>query len=292
MAHKVSRFGWLPDLPDQRDIPYIPSSSILKKLPSKIDLRDKMPPVMDQGTLGSCTAHVMAAVYQFDLTRQKAREIVPSRLFIYYNQRATFQSTQSDSGAGFRNGLKSLCKQGVCPENMWPYEPHRFADRPANSCFTEAQRHLAITYHRLPRKLTAFKACLAENRPFTCGFVAYETFESESVASTGKLGMPKKGEALVGGHAAVIVGYEEKTKRFLARNSWGKDWGTQGYFTLPYEYLLNEQLSNDFWVMSVLPARQLKQLMNGQPDPSTMNRPLVVDKNANRLTESHFRVAY
>lgn len=63
--------------------------------------------------------------------------------------------------------------------------------------------------------------------------------------------MPKNGEAELGGHACVVCGYNNDSKTFLVRNSWGTSWGMAGYFTLPYEYLLNENLSDDFWTVRV-----------------------------------------
>jgi len=93
------------------------------------------------------------------------------------------------------------------------------------------------------------KACLAEGFPFVFGFSVYEGFESSEVARTGKLNLPKPKEAFMGGHAVMAVGYDDKTSRFIVRNSWATDWGLDGYFTMPYEYLTNENLSDDFWTI-------------------------------------------
>src|ERR1700690_1172428 len=77
-------FGWLPDLPDHRDHLYAAPVEWLAKLPVKVDLRTKCPPVYDQGQLGSCTANAIAAAIEFDQMRQNAKYFMPSRLFIYY----------------------------------------------------------------------------------------------------------------------------------------------------------------------------------------------------------------
>jgi C1A family cysteine protease len=69
------------------------------------------------------------------------------------------------------------------------------------------------------------------------------------VARTGKLNMPKPGEKVLGGYAVMAVGYNDKHKRFTIRNSWGTDWGKQGYFTMPYAYLDDRDLSDDFWTI-------------------------------------------
>src|SRR5260221_254225 len=104
---------------------------------------------------------------------------------------------------------------------------------------------------------------LPKGYPFVFGFTVYESFESDAVAKTGKLNMPKKSEAVVGGHAVLAVGYDDKTKRFIARNSWGSSWGQKGYFTIPYAYLTNENLSDDFWtirLVEVSPAKRRKKI--------------------------------
>lgn len=249
MAHKIARFGWLPDLPDQRDLMYGAPRPLLRKLPSKTDLRQHCAPAYDQGQLGSCTANAIGAAFQFAVRKQNGKDYTPSRLFIYYNERVIEHTVNSDSGAMIRDGIKTVHKQGVCPENMWPYDVNKFINKPLQSCYTYALKHQVISYHRVTRTLNQMKGCLAEGFPFVFGFSVYESFESEEVAKTGKLNLPKKGEPQVGGHAVMAVGYHEASKRFIVRNSWGAAWGMNGYFTMPYDYLLEENLSDDFWTI-------------------------------------------
>lgn len=263
MAHKLARYGWLPDLPDQRDLQYAAPKPLLRKLPSKVDLTKQCPPVYDQGQLGSCTANAIGAAFEFELRKQApSKEFMPSRLFIYFNEREIEHTVNSDSGALIRDGIKSVNKLGVCPENMWPYNPNQFASRPANSCYTVARDHQVTSYHRIARNLNQMKGCLAEGYPFVFGFTVYESFESEAVAKSGKLNLPKKNEAQAGGHAVMAVGYQDSSKRFIIRNSWGANWGLNGYFTMPYDYLLSENLADDFWtirLVEVAPATTKKK---------------------------------
>src|SRR3981081_4189702 len=118
MPRQVARFGWIPDLPDHRDLLFSAPRTILRKLPRKVDLKPKCPPVFDQGEIGSCTANAIGAAIEFDQKKQRSRAFTPSRLFIYYNERVMENTVNEDSGAMIRDGIKSVAKQGVCPEKM------------------------------------------------------------------------------------------------------------------------------------------------------------------------------
>jgi C1A family cysteine protease len=244
--------GWVPDLPDHRDYLYAAPMQVLKKLPDKIDLRSKCPKVYDQGQIGSCTANAIGATFEFNLRKQRKKDFMPSRLFIYYNERVMEHTVNSDSGAQIRDGIKSIGKQGVCPEKSWPYDIEKLIDKPAAKCYTEAKKHTAISYQRLTQTLTQMKGCLASGYPFVFGFTVYENFESEKTAETGTVDMPKPKEKVLGGHAVMAVGYDDKQHRFIIRNSWGTSWGLKGYFTMPYEYLLDDNLADDFWTVRLV----------------------------------------
>jgi C1A family cysteine protease len=270
MAHKISKLGWIPDHPDQRDLIYAAPRPVISKLPSKADLRKTCPPVYDQGELGSCTANAIGAAFEFELIKQNPdTAFTPSRLFIYYNERVMENSVNSDSGAMIRDGMKSANKQGVCPEKMWPYDAIKFASRAPASCYTNALGHQVLSYHRIPRNLNQMKGCIAEGFPFVIGFSVYESFESAAVAKLGVLNLPKKDEIKIGGHAVMIVGFDDKSQRFIARNSWGLQWGQKGYFTIPYAYLTDANLSDDFWTIRIVEAAMDAKKKRNKLTPQT-----------------------
>ena len=261
MLRKNVRYGWIPDLPDHRDLRFAAPRSVLAKLPPKVDLSGQCPPVYDQGEIGSCTANAIGAALEFDQVKQKLGDVfLPSRLFIYYNERAIEHTIGEDSGAMIRDGIKSAARQGACPEAMWPYDPAPFppnkhlTKKPPAPCYEEARKHVALQYQRVPRVLTQMKGCLAAGYPFVFGFTVYDSFESAEVAKTGVVNMPKRNESVLGGHAVAAVGYDDKQGRFRVRNSWGEKWGSKGYFTMPYAYLLDENLSDDFWKVTLVSA--------------------------------------
>jgi len=201
----------------------------------------------------NCTANAIAAALEFDQMKQHLPAVfVPSRLFIYYNERVIEGTVNSDSGAQLRDGMKSVGTQGVCSEDIWPYNIANFQGQPTNDCYQSALQHKAILYRRVTRNLSQMKGCLASGYPFVFGFTVYESFESDQVAKTGNAPMPQPGEKTLGGHAVLAVGYDDANQWFIARNSWGTGWGMQGYFTLPYAYLTSRSLSSDFWTVRVV----------------------------------------
>jgi len=252
-------FGWMPDLPDNRDHLYSAPMAKLGPLPSRVSLRRHCPKVYNQGQIGSCTANAIAAAIEFDRKKQKLSDFIPSRLFIYYNERRIEHSVPLDNGAQIRDGIKSVAKQGACPETEWPYDDTpadsntnlwpsdaKPRQKPPKSCYTDAKKFRSVSYQRVDRMLSQMKGCLADGYPFVFGFTVYDSFESAEVARTGLLQMPAPREGVIGGHAVLAVGYDDKTQRFLVRNSWGTGWGKRGYFTMPYSYLLTDNLSDDF----------------------------------------------
>lgn len=241
-------YGWVPDLPDQRDILYTAVRVVPAVLPPAVDLRAVCSPVEDQGNLGSCTGNALAGALEFLEKKDKVRFVDLSRIFIYYNERVIEHTVKSDSGAMIRDGIKTLKKQGVCSEKKWPYVISKFAVKPSPACYKEAVEHQIISYQRI-LTLDQMRDCLAEGFPFVFGFTVYESFESQQVAKTGIVQMPHSDERVVGGHAVLAVGYNDAEKRFIVRNSWGTDWGMRGYFTMPYAYLSDRNLSDDFWVI-------------------------------------------
>jgi C1A family cysteine protease len=241
-------YGWVPDVPDQRDIMYTAVRPIPPSLPPHVDLRAMCSPVEDQGELGSCTANALVGALEFLEFKDKVKHLNLSRLFVYFNERVIEHTVKSDSGAMLRDGIKTLKNQGVCSERKWPYKISRFAAKPPAACYTEGSGHQITSYQRI-LTLDEMRACLAEGFPFVFGFTVYESFESQEVSVTGIVQMPKPSERQLGGHAVLAVGYDDGDRRFIIRNSWGTGWGMKGYFTMPYDYLSNRNLSDDFWVI-------------------------------------------
>src|SRR5262249_46260539 len=157
----------------------------------------------------------IAGAMEFDRKKQHKRAFVPSRLFIYYNERAAEGTVLEDSGAQIRDGIHSVARQGVCRETEWPYDIAKFAKRPSPKCYTDALKFQAVLYRGVTQDLTQLKGCLAEGFPFVFGFATYKSLLAESVQRTGDIPLPQPGERGTGadgrpeGHAVLAVGYDD-----------------------------------------------------------------------------------
>lgn len=261
----MQRYGWIPDLPDKRDVPFTLTAALVAPLPAKVDLREKCPPVYSQRSLGSCTANAICAAHEFEQLRQGAPHVfTPSRLFVYYNEREMMGTVNLDSGAYLRDGMKSISRQGVCPETspiagpsgdvcrVWPYIIERWNVRPHPGCYDCAKDHQALVYSRLRQVETELKSCLAQGHPFVFGFTVYESLETRSVERAGVVPMPSTRERVLGGHAVMAVGYDDDMEWFIVRNSWGVLWGDHGHCYMPYKYVLDDDLAADFWTIRLV----------------------------------------
>lgn len=214
----------------------------LPSLPSKVDLRSKFGPVVDQGNLGSCTSCALLGVYSFD-----DASFVGSRLFLYYNERKFDNDIPYDSGSSISRGVFVLENIGVCLESEWKYVISQFTVQPPAICYRSAINHKAISAQQVEQTMQSMKGCLASGFPMALGIRVYQSFESTVAMTTGYIPLPKTGEKLLGGHAVVLCGYDDAAGHWIMRNSWGPKVQDKGYFYLPYAYLTDKNLCSDIW---------------------------------------------
>jgi len=261
---KTGRYGWVPDLPDARDHLYAAPPATIVALPPKVDLRAQCPKVYNQGRIGSCTANAIGGAFEFDLLKQDLTDFMPSRLFIYYNERSVEGTVGTDSGAMIRDGIKSVATLGVCTDTEWPYDDTppapedgswpvgaRAGQKPSPQCYTDALRHTGSSYQRVVRSLAQFKDAW---RPASRSSSASPCTR---VSRARRLPDRCRSDALArrtgsGWSRGARRRYDDADQRFTVRNSWGDQWGDGGYFTMPYAFLTERSLSSDFWTIRVV----------------------------------------
>ena len=237
------KFGWIPDLKDNRDKIY--SAPRTTECPAYVNLLDYCAPVENQTTTSSCTAHGIVGNLEMLEKKNKTNFYDISRLFIYYNTRMIRGIEDTDGGAYIRDGIKSLVRFGYCSEKLWKYDEERVNEKPNKKSYKEAKRHLIKEYKRILNIIDIIK-CIASGYPVVFGIALYESFQSKKVAKTGKIPIPKRNEKPIGGHCMLVIGYDMKKKVFIVRNSWSSKWGDNGNCYIPFDYM--EQAS-DMWTI-------------------------------------------
>lgn len=284
---KLYAMGWLPDHPSPRD--YTPGhdkvsdqhkrlgqkqsvKGMLKtlglakggkqpSLPAKVDLSKWCSPIEDQQDIGSCTAQAGAGLVEYFENRAFGLHLDASRLFLYKVTRNLMNVT-GDTGAYLRTTMQAMVMFGLPLEQYWPYHTADYEKEPSAFCYAMAQNFQAISYFRLdpngttPAQLLAtLKKHLATGLPAMFGFSVFNSISQAK--DDGLVPYPLPQDRLVGGHAVVAIGYDDKlslpgpdgkpTKGgVMFRNSWGTGWGQEGYGWLCYEYLLSG-LTRDWW---------------------------------------------
>lgn len=246
------RYGRRPDLPDARDYKLRLASPL--PLPPQVDLSLHLGPVIDQGSLGSCTACAAVGMREFLCAKYQRMSPPPvlSPLFQYYEERVLDGDTGLDNGSTIRTAMWVLNRVGVCAEPNYPYDPAKFAIAPDKTTVLAAGLYKGGAYH-LVSGLQSMRECLASGYVFELGFDVYESFESRQVAETGIMPVPDTNrETYFGGHAVLVYGYDDSARMLLVRNSWGEGWGLKGNFQMPYAYAATGHVS-DCWIMHLGP---------------------------------------
>ena len=236
---------WKADKIDTRDYKYQITAKASLNI---VDLRNYCSPIEHQGSLGSCTGQAIASAIEL-LNKRNGNYKDISRLFIYYYERLILGTVNYDSGAYIRDGIKATNHYGASLESYWPYNIRKFRLEPVNEAKSDALNRKVTRYERV----NDFNGCidaLTNGYPVIIGFHVYQSFMSANVAKTGNMPYPNtKREKLLGGHAVLLVGYNKTKKVFIARNSWGTNWGDGGYFYMPFNVVTNTSMSSDYWII-------------------------------------------
>lgn len=206
---------------------------LTEPLPSAVDLRPRFPIIKNQGQQGSCTAFSMVSVFEYFLMRLSGSYTDLSEAFTYFNSRKQAGNTAVDKGASFNDVLKATIDFGVCIESLCPYDEHVYNVEPSEESYADGSTRKVTEAKNVEINIQHIKCALAKGLPVVVsvqsievmkknanGFVSYDTNYSETSKDSY--------------HAMVICGYSDREGYFIVRNSWGKNYGDNGYCYFPY----------------------------------------------------------
>lgn len=265
----MSEFYWVPDgcvpdLPDFRDWVFEPNLDNIA--PALIDLRNLSSVVEDQASIGSCTANAIVGAVEMLINKLGKPYEDLSRLFIYYNTRS-LQGTISNGdityGTSIREAIKTCVDIGICTEEIWPYATMLWNILPNINAYTDALRHRVTSYYSITNT-EHIRLAVAEGYGVVFGIAIYNSFQD-----TPATGIVPENDYELAGHAMVIVGYNDSEQKYIVRNSWGAEWGNNGYCFMDYAYVNAE--GYNFWVI-----KQYHGLLAEDPDPDPEEIPLII----------------
>lgn len=242
---KLGYFTLKPSSADKRDYLYGRTNVALR--PS-VDLREWDSIVEDQLDLGSCVGNAITNCYELETNRLYPESFKQlSRLFVYYNGRLLNGMTEYDEGVDIRDAIKGAAHFGICTEELWPYNISMFDDKPTPECYRDASYRVIPKYERL-NSLGDMLDAINSNYPVVAGMYLYENFlyldkDNYTVKN------PEYDEMNIGTHAMAIVGYDLAEKYVIAKNSFGTDWGLNGYCYIPFDYIDNQCFEQ--WIFDI-----------------------------------------
>ena len=218
-----------------------------------------LPPCYDQGQLGICYACAVArAVHYWELkTPPTSGAFMPSIFGIAWNAQIACKNTvdtkEEDGIYSLRATTEPLLTAGFFPESMMPRIKENLDVAPNATCVMVGQHHLATGCAGVAQDLYSIKSCLASGQVIVFGMTIYPQYESSQCMMDGMVDMPdwidRHLKGPLGGHAQLIVGYDDHSQRFIIDGSWGMA-GDRGRFHIPYAYLTNPVLAFDFQIIN------------------------------------------
>lgn len=258
--------GWVPSDPNAPQ-PALKATSH-PDLPPAVDLSPMCSPVENQGQIGSCTANSVAGAMEYHqiLHRQPLTDL--SRLYIYYNARRIRGRTDQDTGCSMAEAVASYLAFGACPEAVWPYRHHLWDQEPSPEAYASAGFFPDLQYAALDYGLD-LKIALYSGLPVIFGMGVPDSFQTVG----GKYGhvkpLPEGGwEPPAGGHAMLIVGYNDQKRAWLVRNSWGTGWGLNGHVWIDYAYMDHYRQPLGFWTIGSLDRAKFFRLAGASVEQS------------------------
>lgn len=248
--HQHRSFGGVAKDPlDLRDLMY---EANLRELPFQIDNRRRVSIILDQGKEGACTGFGLAAVVNFLLCNrsdtskadkqrlQELRYSASARMLYEMAKRYDEWEGENYEGSSIRGAMKGWHRHGVCTWSDWPYDPKQPGRLTPDRQLKALGRPLGAYFRVRHLHLNHMQSALNEAAILYASASVHEGWY-EVDPHTGKI--PYR-QQKAGGHAFAIVGYD--ADGFWVQNSWGPDWGLNGFCHISYDDWLEN--SYDCWV--------------------------------------------
>jgi hypothetical protein len=219
-------------------VSYWPVSSTT---PIKLDLSSFMTPVRDQGNEASVVGFAVAEALEYQIYKKLGKQVIISPRYIYYYAKIEGNSDpHSDTGTYNKYAIQVIQKTGGVSEDVWPYIAEDLASNPPEG--VKAASKYKIVQATQITSLEEIKSALQKYGPVVTGISVYKSFSN---TQTGIISDPAPTEYPIGSIAICIVGYDDDRKLIKFKNSWGTNWGDNGYGYISYDYV--KKYSSDTW---------------------------------------------
>lgn len=252
MDYKIDNI--LPDKIDDRDYLFLDQVNT-GILPTKVDNRKYAREIENQLTTSSCVANATVSALEL-LAKKAGLDINLSRLFLYYNLREPYANLkEKDKGSYLRDGFKSVNQLGICTEDVWKFNVSKVNTKPDQNSYNKALENKVQEYKRIvgfssltggdDYAIQSMKVALAKGYPITISMTLGKTFTflKGALSTHNYIGVNNDS---IGGHAMNVVGYDDSLQGFIVENSWGSNWGDNGFCLIKYDVIKKD--CKDVWV--------------------------------------------
>ncbi len=239
-----------------------------------VDLRHQFAPIKDQGRMGACTVFAVASIFEYILKKSTQRVPALSESFVYYNVRRAKGEERTDTGSSFQDVIKSIGTEGICTEELHPYSKP-LGEAPSDEAVRDGKTRRIVKALGVAVSERDIKSAIQEGYPVAVSLKVYNSFSPQvrggsrgvlqnarrgGVGASGFVPHPTEAELASGEygyHAMVVVGYSDEAKHFVVRNSWGRQFGDEGYCYIPYSYICDEDLNRMACIVTEVEAAEL-----------------------------------